>query len=218
MTSAVETQGGPDWHGGPIGRGRPVIPAAKRGASCPVDHPLGSPSLLLGRPAVRRVDSAAWLQLSVVRGAVGGVGAAVADGGVAPARALLVVGARVEAARHAALHAVAGPRHRQPDARLAHGARGARLAGHLREKVYTMVYNEYTLRYYTQPGARLAHGARGARLAGHLRAKGGQGFTMYGIRSRAHLSGLLLGRLARVQPLHAPACPPHDLVDQRPFL
>eukprot|EP00976_Prorocentrum_cordatum_P114660 1195879-Prorocentrum_minimum.AAC.3 len=32
------------------GRGRPVLPAAQRGASCPVDHPCRGPLLLHAEP------------------------------------------------------------------------------------------------------------------------------------------------------------------------
>eukprot|EP00959_Pyramimonas_sp_CCMP1952_P352726 7390121-Pyramimonas_sp.AAC.1 len=43
----------------PLGRGRPVLPAAQRGAACPVDHPYRGPLLLL---TARRFAVAAAVQ------------------------------------------------------------------------------------------------------------------------------------------------------------
>eukprot|EP00959_Pyramimonas_sp_CCMP1952_P159594 3338224-Pyramimonas_sp.AAC.2 len=43
---SVVTGDGPNTH---LGRGRPVLPAARRGALCPVDHPYRGPLLHTGR-------------------------------------------------------------------------------------------------------------------------------------------------------------------------
>eukprot|EP00959_Pyramimonas_sp_CCMP1952_P287160 6005305-Pyramimonas_sp.AAC.1 len=104
-----------------LGRGRPVLPGAQRGASCPVDHPYRGPLLFsthLSPALIRSFRRGAYLHVFVLERLASGVGRV---------RAYAVL--REDPARAILRHQIVDPtRHLEPRASRCSGDRSARPA------------------------------------------------------------------------------------------